>query len=314
MSSQSTASFRYRPRLGEAVATYGFPYSSLLSSSGNFTLGNVTSLSGIKDDSRFIQISTPVQPGNSGGPLLDAFGNVVGIVVGQLSAVTMMEVLGSVPQNVNFAIQAPIVVNFLSTRDTTPKMDSNETHRELPWSDVADLAKKFTVQVYCESGSARTIDAAPVATPSAPPSSKNVAPALEKQAKEFVIALEAKWSRPNDEAIAELDTIYDDEVMYFGKRTNRDEVIKEKRAFARKFPEREYRPREPISVSCSERNCTVRGLLDFRSVDPAAKIVSEGVATFEYQLTMSEGSVRITLEAGEVLKRNKTPLHGHAGN
>lgn len=51
-----------------------------------------------------------------------------------------------------------------------------------------------------------------------------------------------------------------------------------------------------------------RGLLDFRSVDPVAKIVSEGVASFEYQLIMSEGSVRITLEAGEVLKRNKTPL------
>lgn len=64
MSGQSIAPFRFRPRLGEAVATYGFPYSSLLSSSGNFTLGNVTSLSGMKDDSRFIQISTPVQPGN----------------------------------------------------------------------------------------------------------------------------------------------------------------------------------------------------------------------------------------------------------
>jgi serine protease Do len=312
MSSQSIASFRFRPRLGEAVATYGFPYSSLLSSSGNFTLGNVTSLSGIKDDSRFIQISTPVQPGNSGGPLLDAFGNVVGIVVGQLSAVTMMQVLGSVPQNVNFAIQAPIVVNFLSTRDIAPKMDSSETHRDLPWSDVADLAKKFTVQVHCEGGPGPNRDAAPVAPPSVPPSSKNIAPTIEKQAKEFVLALEAKWSRPNDEAIAGLDAIYNDEVMYFGKRSTRDEVIKEKRAFARKFPEREYRLREPISVSCSERNCTVRGLLDFRSVDPAARIVSEGVATFEYQLTMSEGPVRITLEAGEVLKRNKTPLHEHA--
>ena len=84
-----------------------------------------------------------MQPDNSGGPLLDASGNVVGVVVGQLSAVAMMQILGSVPQNVNFAIQAPIVVNSLSTKDVTPKLDSGDTHRELPWSDVADLAKEF---------------------------------------------------------------------------------------------------------------------------------------------------------------------------
>jgi uncharacterized protein len=66
MTSPSVASFHYRPRLGEQVATYGFPYSGLLSSNGNFTLGNVTALSGMNDDSRFLQISTPIQPGNSG--------------------------------------------------------------------------------------------------------------------------------------------------------------------------------------------------------------------------------------------------------
>jgi S1-C subfamily serine protease len=221
MSSQSIASFRFRPRLGEAVATYGFPYSSLLSSSGNFTLGSVSSLSGMKDDSRFIQISTPVQPGNSGGPLLDASGNVVGVVVGQLSAVAMMQVLGSVPQNVNFAIQAPIVVNFLSTKDVTPKLDSSDTHRELPWSDVADLAKKFTVLVHCEAGPPQTSQA----PPAPPPSSKNATPSLEREAKEFVLALEAKWSSPNEGALAGLEALYDDEVMYFGKKSSRDEVV-----------------------------------------------------------------------------------------
>jgi hypothetical protein len=252
MTGQSIASFRFRPRLGEAVATYGFPYSSLLSSSGNFTSGNVTSLSGMKDDTRFIQISTPVQPGNSGGPLLDPSGNVVGVVVGQLNAVVMMEALGSVPQNVNFAIQAPIVVNFLSTKDVAPKLDSSDTHRELPWSDVADIAKKFTVQVHCEAGTPQTSQAPPALPPTAPPSSKNVTPALERRAKEFVLALEAKWSSPNEDALTGLETLYDDEVMYFGKKSTRDEVVKEKRAFARKFPEREYRPKEPISVWCSD--------------------------------------------------------------
>src|SRR5262249_16504412 len=71
-------------------ATYGFPYHGLLSTSGDFTLGNVTSLAGMGDDTRFLQMSTPIQPGNSGGPLLDMSGAVVGVVVAQLSAVNMM--------------------------------------------------------------------------------------------------------------------------------------------------------------------------------------------------------------------------------
>jgi hypothetical protein len=85
--------------------------------------------------------------------------------------------------------------------------------------------------------------------------------------------------------------------------------VKEKRAFARKFPEREYRPKEPISVLCSDRICTVSGLLDFRSVDPVARIVSEGVASFEYRLIMSQGSVKAEGYRSEAGKINALHLH-----
>jgi S1-C subfamily serine protease len=73
MDNLSTAAFYPRPRVGDPVATYGFPRSDILSSSGNCTLGHVTSLTGTRDDTRFLQMSTPVQPGNSGGALLDMF-------------------------------------------------------------------------------------------------------------------------------------------------------------------------------------------------------------------------------------------------
>ena len=89
-----------------------------------------------------------------------------------------------------------------------------------------------------------------------------------------------------------------------------EEVIKEKRAFARKFPEREYRPKEPISVLMQRAHLHREWPSRFRSVDPVARIVSEGVASFEYRLIMSEAMVKITLEGGEVLKRNRTPLDG----
>src|SRR5215471_13326756 len=154
MSSQSVASFRLGPRLGEAVATYGFPYHGLLSSSGNFTLGNVTSLTGMGDDTRFLQMSTPIQPGNSGGPLLDMSGAVVGVVVAQLSAINMMLAGSSVPQNVNFAIHAGVATNFLSIKGVKPELlDTSTATQALSPADVADMAKKFTVQVICEGAS-----------------------------------------------------------------------------------------------------------------------------------------------------------------
>src|SRR5262249_4848380 len=90
MPNLSVASFRSEPLLGEAVATYGFPYSNILSSP-NFTSGNIAALSGLKGNTSFLQTSTPIQPGNSGGPLLDSAGRVVGVVVSQLNAMAMMQ-------------------------------------------------------------------------------------------------------------------------------------------------------------------------------------------------------------------------------
>ena len=152
----SVASFRFQPLLGEAVATYGFPYTDVLSLTGNFTLGNITALSGMKDDTRLLQTSTPIQPGNSGGPLLDMSSRVIGVVVAQLDAMAMMQTHGSVPQNVNFAIQSPIVINFLSAKGVTPNLDNSSTGAQRPPSEVADIAKKFTVQIYCKGVAPKT--------------------------------------------------------------------------------------------------------------------------------------------------------------
>jgi S1-C subfamily serine protease len=151
ITSPLVAWFRLRPRVGERVATYGFPYSGILSSSGNFTLGDVSASTGMGDDSRILQISVPVQPGNSGGPLVDMIGNVVGMVTAQLSAFAMIP-SGSIPQNVNFAIRSPIITNFLSVKGVSAKVsDSDSTGvQDLPAADVADIAKQFTVQIHCK--------------------------------------------------------------------------------------------------------------------------------------------------------------------
>ena len=150
MENLSIATFEPEPRVGDQVATYGFPYSGVLSSSGNCTLGYVTSLSGIQDDTRFLQISVPVQPGNSGGALVDMSGSVVGVVVAQLNAVAK-----SIPQNVNFAIQPSFVMNFLSVKGAPPKYSSSTGTRKPP-QEVCEIAKKFTVQIYCKGIAPKT--------------------------------------------------------------------------------------------------------------------------------------------------------------
>src|SRR5713226_8512167 len=74
-------------RAGDMVVTSGYPLSGLLATAPNVSVGIVSALAGLGDDSRYLQISAPVQSGNSGGPLLDASGHLVGIVTAKLNAV-----------------------------------------------------------------------------------------------------------------------------------------------------------------------------------------------------------------------------------
>ena len=129
------------------MVVYGFPLSGAIASTGNATTGNVTALAGLRDDTRMLQISAPVQPGNSGGPLMDMTAAVVGVVVSKLDAVKVMEVIGDIPQNINFAIKANVAKGFLESygieHEIAPKA------KELSVPDVTESARAFSVLVLC---------------------------------------------------------------------------------------------------------------------------------------------------------------------
>jgi S1-C subfamily serine protease len=109
-------------RRGEGVVTYGFPLAGLLSSGPTLTTGEISALAGLADNQRQFQISAPVQPGNSGGPLLDTGGNVVGVIVSKLNAQRIAQRTGDIPQNVNFAVKGSEALDFLRQHRVEPQL------------------------------------------------------------------------------------------------------------------------------------------------------------------------------------------------
>jgi S1-C subfamily serine protease len=132
----------------EPVLVFGYPLAQALSSAGNTTLGNVTALSGLHDDSRYIQISAAVQPGNSGGPAVDEAGRLIGVVVSKLNAAAVARVIGDIPQNVNFAIKVSTLVNFLEAHNVAYQ-PAEPAARELPVTERAERAEASSAQVAC---------------------------------------------------------------------------------------------------------------------------------------------------------------------
>jgi S1-C subfamily serine protease len=137
-----------RPRQGEDVVIYGFPLRGVLSSSGQLGAGMVTALTGLRDNPLQIQIDVPVQPGNSGGPLIDAHGEVIGVVVSKLNALRIAQVTGDIPQNVNFAVSAAPLKALISAH-SVPLVDSVRPAIPLAREVIADAARRYTTAVLC---------------------------------------------------------------------------------------------------------------------------------------------------------------------
>jgi hypothetical protein len=130
------------------VIALGFPLPGLLASDVNVSLGTVSALSGLANDSSKLQISAPIQPGNSGGPLLDHSGNVVGVVVSKLDALQVAKITGDIPQNINFAVKGELAQVFLRAQSISFATAKSVTR--LPNEEIAVRGRAFTVQVECD--------------------------------------------------------------------------------------------------------------------------------------------------------------------
>ena len=134
------------PRLGEKVTVIGFPLQDVLASSTNVTSGNVSALAGLRNDIGLFQLTAPIQPGNSGGPVVDEQGALVGVVVAKLSDREMAR-QGLVAQNVNFAIKGSVAALFLDTHGVAWK--AAEARATPSSTAVAEEVATYTVRILC---------------------------------------------------------------------------------------------------------------------------------------------------------------------
>ncbi len=134
-------------KLGGTVATVGFPNIGLQGFAPKLAKGEVASLAGAGDDARYFQISVPVQPGNSGGALVDERGNVVGVVSAKLSARAALAASGSLPENVNYAVKSSFLLGFLeSVPEVSARLKEPNT-KDRKFEDVVKSAEQAAVLV-----------------------------------------------------------------------------------------------------------------------------------------------------------------------
>jgi len=124
-------------RIGDDIIVIGYPLGELLGSGIKLTTGNVSALTGLINDTTSMQLTAPVQPGNSGGALLDSSGNVVGVIVARLKK----------EQNVNLAIKANVAQMFLDINNIDYGASMSKDKKDV--ADIADDAKHSIVQIIC---------------------------------------------------------------------------------------------------------------------------------------------------------------------
>jgi S1-C subfamily serine protease len=135
-----------QPELLQDVYVAGYPFGNEISSSIKVTKGIISSLTGIGNNFSNVQIDAALQVGNSGGPILDEMGNVIGVAVAKLDAKYMYDNFGSIPENTNFGIRSSVVRNILDSNGIS-SLPPNRS--EIARSELGKMITGGTYYVSC---------------------------------------------------------------------------------------------------------------------------------------------------------------------
>lgn len=140
---------RMQAKSGQQVFTLGFPHVDLMGSEPKLTDGVVSAVTGIDNDVRTLQITVPVQAGNSGGPLLNMSGEVVGLVSHKLLAATVFAWTGDLPENVNYAIKTDYL-ELLAQTMKIPVAQEAVNQEKYPLEQLVEKAKSSVFLVIAQ--------------------------------------------------------------------------------------------------------------------------------------------------------------------
>ncbi len=136
-------------RLGDSIVLFGYPLVGELTVTGNLSTGLISALAGPREDVTRMQISAPVQSGNSGGAVVDQSGRVVGVVVAKTDIKSRTAGGVEVLQNVNFAIKSSVLSLFLDANQVPYTQEATAAEKSI--ADVAEIAKTFSALVICRA-------------------------------------------------------------------------------------------------------------------------------------------------------------------
>lgn len=125
--------------IGSSVFTIGYPLNDVMGSNYKVTNGIISSKSGIEDDVRYYQISVPLQPGNSGGPLFNKEGNVIGLTSSRLNS----QAIGTQVENVNYAIKSSYLLNLYNMLPNASKLSLNSQVASKELQDQVKILKNY---------------------------------------------------------------------------------------------------------------------------------------------------------------------------
>jgi S1-C subfamily serine protease len=135
---------------GEQVFTVGFPLVELQGDDPKATFGRINSVEGAGGDTRFYQIDVPLQPGNSGGPLVNLRGQVVGIVTATLDQRAALRSSGTLHQNVNYALKSTVLIPLLLLEMDVEDLPRNESTEERPVPELVRSVEHSLVRILAE--------------------------------------------------------------------------------------------------------------------------------------------------------------------
>jgi TPR repeat protein len=131
-------------RKGLNVFTLGFPNATIQGRESKVTEGIISSLSGLGGEPNSFQISVPIQPGNSGGPLIDMTGAVLGLTTSKLGQMFMLKQGGTLPENVNYSVKSNYLLELLATDSRVGYTKASST-KTLPLTTLVGLAENAVV-------------------------------------------------------------------------------------------------------------------------------------------------------------------------